>query len=190
MVSIRHHFLRCLLVAVAASAVGCTVRDEAAAPAVDGQWWATASARPQGGGLIAAGPTTPATAPAIDYVDGFDAGSRRASESGQPMLVVFRAAWCRWSGELVQGAVADPAVVRLSRRFVCVAVDADRHADACRKFGVNAFPTVILLDADGTERFRATGATAITHVAAAMNDVAATPARPKRIATTPAAPVR
>lgn len=190
MVSIRHRPLVSLLVALATTAIGCTVRDESAATGVDGQWWATATARPQGNGLIAAGPTGPATTPAIDYVDGFDAGARRAAESGQPMLLVFRAAWCRWSGELVQGVVADPAVVRLSRRFVCVAVDADRHADACRKFGVNAFPTVILLDADGTERFRATGATAITHVAAAMNDVAATPARPKRIATGPTTPAR
>lgn len=178
------------LVAIAMMAAGCTVRDESAATGVDGHWWASSTARPQSGGLIAAGPAAPAAAPAIDYVDGLDAGQRRAADSGQPMLLVFRAAWCRWSGEFVQGAVADPAVVRLSRRFVCVAVDADRHADTCRKFAVNAFPTVILLDADGTERFRATGATAITHIAAAMTDVAAAPARPKRIATTPAASPR
>lgn len=187
---LRHVLLTSQFIALAMLAAGCTVRDEAAAPGADGGWWTTPATRPSSGGLIAAGPAAPAAAPAIDYVDGFEAGSRRAGESGQPMLLVFRAAWCRWSGELVQAAVADPTVVRLSRRFVCVAIDADRHADTCKRFAVSAFPTVILLDADGTERFRATGSTAITSVAAAMNDVAATPARPKRIATTPAAPTR
>jgi thioredoxin-like negative regulator of GroEL len=106
------------------------------------------------------------------------------------MLVVFRAAWCRWSGELVQAAVADPRVVRLSRRFTCMAVDADRHADACRQFGVQAFPTVIILDATGTERFRATGSAASAHIATAMSEVLTDQPRPRRIAAEPSGPAR
>jgi uncharacterized protein YyaL (SSP411 family) len=106
------------------------------------------------------------------------------------MLVVFRATWCRWSGELVQAAVADPRVVRLSRRFVCVAVDADRHPDTCRQFGVQAFPTVIILDPSGTERFRATGSAASVHIAAAMNEVLTDQLRPRRIAAEASGPAR
>ena len=90
----------------------------------------------------------------------------------------------------MQAAVADPRVVRLSRRFVCVAVDADRHPDTCRQFGVQAFPTVIILDPTGTERFRATGSAASVHIAAAMNEVLTDQLRPRRIAAEASGPAR
>jgi hypothetical protein len=129
------------------------------------------------------GPATPpAATPAIEYLEGFDAGGRRAGDSALPMLVVFRADWCPWSGELARAVVADDRVVELSRRFVCVAVDADRDAEACRRFDVRTFPTVLLLDADGGERFRATGSSAATGLAGAMGDVLAAAHRPSRMA--------
>jgi hypothetical protein len=178
-----------LAIALVAVAAGCTVRDEQATASGDGRWWAAAPSRPTGG-LIGSGAVAPQATSAIDYVDGYETGSRRATESGVPMLVVFRATWCRWSGELVQAAVADPRVVRLSRRFVCVAVDADRHPDTCRQFGVQAFPTVIILDPSGTERFRATGSAASVHIAAAMNEVLTDQLRPRRIAAEASGPAR
>jgi hypothetical protein len=178
-----------LVVALAAAVAGCTVRDEQAASGGDGRWWAAAPSRPAGG-LIGNGAATPPATPSIDYVDGYEVGSRRAAETGLPMLLVFRATWCRWSGELVQAAVADPRVVRLSRRFVCAAVDADRHADTCRQFGVQAFPTVIMLDPTGTERFRATGSAVSAQIAAAMDGMLADQSRPRRIATGPSGAAR
>jgi hypothetical protein len=178
-----------LAAALLAAAAGCTVRDEQATNNGDGRWWAAAPSRPSGG-LIGGGAVAPLATPAIDYVDGYETGSRRAMESGLPMLVVFRAAWCRWSGELVQAAVADPRVVRLSRRFICMAVDADRHADTCRQFGVQAFPTVIILDAAGAERFRATGSAAAAHIAAAMDEVLTGQPRAGRIASGPSRTAR
>lgn len=178
-----------LAVALVAAVAGCTVRDEQAASGGDGRWWTSAPSRPAGG-LIGNGGATPPAPPAIDYVDGYEAGSRRAAETGLPMLVVFRASWCRWSGELVQATVADPRVVRLSRRFVCMAVDADRHADTCRQFGVQAFPTVMILDSTGTERFRATGSAASAQIATAMDGMLADQSRPRRIATGPSSTAR
>ncbi len=177
----------------AALATGCSVRDEQAVDGAETRWWSSVAAGSGGAGLIAGPPTTPTRAAVIEYVEGFDAGTRRAADAGLPMLVLFRAAWCRWSGELGQAAVADPRVVELSRRFVCVAVDADRHQTACRTFDVRAFPTVILLDAGRTERFRATGSSAASNLATAMGDVLATPTsphRPGRMAAGTAAPVR
>ncbi|NBW88175.1 MAG: hypothetical protein EBR23_15435, partial [Planctomycetia bacterium] len=109
--------------------------------------------------------------PAIEFVEGFEAGSRRASAGELPMLVVFRAGWCRWSAELAVAAAADPSIVALSRRFVCVTVDADRDVATCREFGVEAFPTVLLVEADGSERHRAVGAAAADSLATAMEGV-------------------
>ncbi len=178
----------CVLLS-ASLAAGCSVRDEQAVDAGTGSWWSSSSSGSRAAGLIGP-PATPEQAAVIEYVDGFDAGTRRAADAGLPMLVVFRAAWCRWSGELVQAVVADPRVVALSRRFVCVAVDADRHQPACRDFDIRAFPTVILLDTGRTERFRATGSSAASGLAAAMGDLLASPGRPSRMAGGTAAPVR
>lgn len=145
---------RLAAVAALAAALGCEVRDESTAPAAPG-WpvMPVVDARP----LLEATATAPT---AIEYVEGFDSGLRRAAEDGRPLLTVCRAAWCRWSADLGQGTLADPRVVALARRFVCVAVDADRDAATCRRFGVDRFPTVLLFDASGTERFRTSGAAA------------------------------
>ncbi|MFM7206619.1 MAG: thioredoxin family protein [Planctomycetaceae bacterium] len=179
--SVRRVRILPLAAAAALAAAGCSVRDEPAATVGDGRWWSSSTTHPARVGLVPGQPA--AAAPLIEFIDGFDAGAKRAAETGLPMLVVFRATWCRWSGELAQAAAADPRVVRLARRFVCVAVDADRHADTCRTFGVRAFPTVIILDGARQERFRATGATAVARVATAMGDIAAAESPPRRIAT-------
>ena len=133
---------------------GCEVRDELAPPPASG-WPIVPAVGPRP--LFPAADAAPTT---IEYVEGFESGMRRAAEDGRPLLVVFRGAWCRWSVELTQGTLADQQIVGLSRRFVCVALDADRDAATCRRFGVDRFPSVLLLEADGSERFRATGSTA------------------------------
>ena len=98
------------------------------------------------------------------------------------MLIVFRAGWCRWSGEFARGPLADRSVVSLARRFICVTADADRDAATCRAFDVRVFPTVVVLDAGGRERFRATGSAAADGLATALRGVLDTPDAVDRIA--------
>jgi hypothetical protein len=149
-----HHARRLAPLAALAAVLGCEVRDEPAAPAASG--WRVLPVV-ESAPLLHAAAATPT---AIEYVEGFDSGLRRAAEDGRPLLAVFRGAWCRWSAELAQGALADSRVVGLSRQFVCVAVDADRDAATCRRFGVDRFPTVLVCDASGAEQFRTTGSAA------------------------------
>lgn len=160
---------------------GCEFRDEpvrtAAAPGI----WASA-----GGDRPAMGASgRPAgDAAEVDYVQGYEAAIRSAAAEGRPLLLVFVASWCRWSGELARGPLADRGVVTRTRRCVCVLLDADRDAAICRSFGVEAFPTVILADAGGRERFRGTGAAAAIGLAAALDAVPAGAGR-DRLATDP-----
>lgn len=114
-------------------------------------------AEPPGPRAVRLVPEAAETAAAIEYVEGFDAGQRRAAAEGRPMLVLFRATWCRWCAELTRGALVDRRLVGLSRQFVCVMVDADRHPAECRRFGVREFPTLVLATAAGDERRRWTG---------------------------------
>jgi hypothetical protein len=171
------HASACIL---AAAGAGCEVRDELASPpAADWPAVPVIDARP----LFPAAGATPT---AVEYVEGYESGLRRAAEDGRPLLVVFRGSWCRWSAELVHGTLADQRIVDLSRRFVCVAVDADRDAATCRRFAVDRFPTVLLVDAAGTERFRVTGSTAAGLADAMAGMLAAPTARGRMAAGTPA----
>lgn len=142
------------LAGLLALAAGCDVRDELTTPPrshrrpvtdVDGRSFSAASA---------------GQSQAIEYVAGYESGLRRAAKDRRPLVLVCLGSWCRWSGELAQRTLADPRIVDLSRGFVCVTIDADRDAATCRRFGVDRFPTVLLLDASGTERFRVAGSTA------------------------------
>mgnify|MGYP006276339853 CR=1 FL=1 len=117
---------------------------------------------------LVAMPSEPGSA-AIEYVEGYDAGLRRAAADNRPMLVIFRAGWCRWCTELAQGPLADRRLVSLSRQFVCVVVDADRHAADCRRCGVKEFPTVMLASSNGEEHRRWTGCPTVDELVAAMS---------------------
>lgn len=116
----------------------------------------------------------------IEYVEDYAAGLERAAASGQPLVIICRASWCRWCAGLSQGVLADPAVVERSSRCVCVTLDADRDADLCRRLGVRGFPTVILQTPEGREVKRLTGRSEVRTLAAAIDEATA------RLATTPA----
>ena len=153
-------------------AAGCDVRDEQARPGTAAAWLETTALRLSSpAATLAARPANPA----IECCDGFENGSRRATEAGLPLLLVFRARWCRWSGDLVDAVVADERLANAGGRFICASIDADRDAAVCRSFGVAAFPTVIVLDADRREQFRASGAAARQGLATALEGVLARP---------------
>lgn len=133
---------------------GCEIRDEVVETATPRAVRISAAAQESGGG--------------IEYVEGYDAGLRRAQLENRPLLVVFRAAWCRWCVEFSQGTLVDRRLVGLSRQFVCVIVDADRHAADCRRFGVKEFPTVLVATAGGVEQHRWRGCPTVEELVAVM----------------------
>ena len=106
----------------------------------------------------------------IEYVEGYEAGLRRAAAENRPLLVIFRAAWCHWCAEFAQGTLIDRRLVGISREFICVMVDADRHAADCRRFGVKEFPTVFMLTTEGNESRRWTGCPSADELVSAMTE--------------------
>lgn len=142
-----------LLLAVAGA--GCEIRDEGAE---------SAASR-----TLRLDAVPPEAAPAvIEFVEGYAAGLRRSTAENRPLLVVFKARWCRWCAEFTAATLAHRRVVGLSRQFVCVMVDADRHADDCRRFDVREFPTLVVAGPDGAELRRWVGCPAADEVASGM----------------------
>lgn len=156
--------------ALFAASVGCDIRDES--PRLPGL------RPPMGDGIPAAGQT----APLIEFVGGYEAGRQRALAEDRPLLLVCAASWCRFSTDLMQRTLREPRLVELSRRAVCVLLDADRDAETCRTLGVRAYPTLLVIDAAGTERLRITGRAAPAALATALERAL----EPRRLATAPA----
>jgi hypothetical protein len=132
--------------------------------------------------------TTPAagqTASTIAFVESCAAGRRLADAGNKPLLIIFRATWCRWSSAFTQQTLSDPAIVALSEQFVCVQVDADRDGDVCRRYGVTHFPTVLILAADDSELTRRSGHT----LAADLQPLLRQALSPQRMAATVPPPI-
>ncbi len=80
-----------------------------------------------------------------------------AKRDQKRVLVDFETTWCgpcKLMDELVYGA-AD--VVGAAKDVVCVKVDGDAARDLVQRYQVAAYPTILLLDADGGEVRRAVG---------------------------------
>jgi len=118
---------------------------------------------------------------AIEYVGGYEAGRQRAVAEARPLVLVCTAGWCRFSTEMTQRTLRDPRLVVVSRRAVCVLLDADRDADACRTLGVRAFPTVLVQTAEGEEAARLTGRADAATLAATLEQAF----EPRRLAAEP-----
>lgn len=148
---------------------GCEIRDEAVVPATDASLLRADTSL--AGMLGRPAERVALQRRVLEYVDGYEAGQKRAAAESKPLLLICRAAWCRWSADMTQSTLADPRIIGLASRFVCVMVDADRHADTCRELGVTAFPTVILLAPTGEERYRGVGRPSTEKLAAALEAI-------------------
>ncbi len=99
----------------------------------------------------------PAGGPAVQFVEGYSQGYRKAQAAGKPMLVLFTARWCNYCHQMLVEAFTERQVVHLSERFVCILVDADREPEVCREFDIRGFPTIQFLSPRGVPLNRLTG---------------------------------
>ncbi len=155
-----------LSIAVVLAATGCDVYDEPVRPVADRE------AVPGWNGLAEGQRPYSIGRPAgIEFVEGYASAVARAELERKPLLVLFRASWCRWCGEMTAKVLSEQQVVQRSRRFVCVAVDADRDPDICRTHGVRGYPTILVISPDGREISRRTGKVALKTLVAMLDDV-------------------
>ncbi len=102
-------------------------------------------------------PETPPAA--VQFVDDFDRGLEQAMRDGKPLLLFFHVRDCVYCSRMLNETLTDPEVVRLSERFVCIRIEADASREVCRKFHVEAFPTVQFISPQGVPLSRLLGKT-------------------------------
>jgi thiol-disulfide isomerase/thioredoxin len=105
----------------------------------------------------------------LRFIEGFQGGLSEAHAGAKPMLVFFTAEWCHYCHAMEADAFHDPRVVNLSKRFVCVLVDADAEEAVCKRYGIEGFPTVLFLSPRGQVLARLEGKQAPTELLQGMH---------------------
>lgn len=80
-----------------------------------------------------------------------------AKRDKKRVLVDFETTWCGPCATMNQLVYTSAPVVDAAVNVLAVKVDGDEHRDLVKRFGVSGYPTILLLDSDGTELRRAVG---------------------------------
>lgn len=95
--------------------------------------------------------------PAVHFSHDFAAAQAQAIAEGKRLFIDFETDWCGPCKQMDQWVYTADEVVVAAVHLVAVKVDADESRDLVKRFDVSAYPTLILLDADGTEIARHVG---------------------------------
>ena len=92
-----------------------------------------------------------------------------AKSNGKRCFIKFETTWCGPCKTMAQYVFTAKDVVDASHDIVCVKVDGDERRDLVERYAVNAYPTGVLLAADGTEASRFVGYQRVVEMAKFFN---------------------
>lgn len=93
----------------------------------------------------------------ITWEPSLDAALAKAKASQKPIMIDFFATWCGPCKLLDQKIYPAPEVIAEAQNFVCVKVDVDKHTDIAQKYNAFSLPSLVFLNASGTEIHRQAG---------------------------------
>jgi len=93
----------------------------------------------------------------ISCVENYEAALAMAKEKDQRVFIDFYTDWCYWCKVLDTSTYADPSVIAMSADLVFAKINAEVDTLIAQKYGVTGYPTLILMENDGTEIERIVG---------------------------------
>lgn len=88
----------------------------------------------------------------------FDAAQREAQRLDRPMLVHFYTDWCFPCRRMEQDVLSRQTVTQvLESRMILVKLNAEQHPEIAQRFGVELFPTDVIVDPAGKRILSSTG---------------------------------
>lgn len=84
------------------------------------------------------------------WVSGFESGLEQSQITQKPLLVVFGAEWCSWCRKL-ERELASEAAATVRDEWTLAKVDVDEEEELASKYGVQALPTIVVVDTTGAK---------------------------------------
>ncbi len=112
-----------------------------------------------------------AHASAIAWREGdVDDALAEAKEQGKPVILYWGAVWCPPCNQMKATLFKDPGFIAETEKFVPVYLDGDTEGAQrwAERFGISGYPTVIVLQPDGTEITRISSATMASELPALL----------------------
>ena len=85
----------------------------------------------------------------IAWQASFEAAKQAASEENKPVLVVFESNTCTYCKKMDKTTWTDQRVQDQTRGWVPVKVNGDQRRDLAAAYGIQGYPTSVLISADG-----------------------------------------
>lgn len=86
----------------------------------------------------------------VGWTENFETAESESQRLGRPLLIHFFAEWCVPCRRMDRDVLNSPELgTQLQRNFVGVKVDADRHPELLKRFGVRSLPADVVVSADG-----------------------------------------
>ncbi len=87
----------------------------------------------------------------IDFITDYDSALAVAQQKGQKVLIDFYTEWCKWCKTLDTVTYVDSAVIEYSKTLVFAKIDAEADTSTTQKYKVQGYPTIVLVNDDGSE---------------------------------------
>jgi thiol-disulfide isomerase/thioredoxin len=96
---------------------------------------------------------------ALTFGSNLERALESAKNENKPVYLAFGATWCPVCRQMEEQTLLDPPMQALADKFVWVKIDIDRNHTLARSWGVEATPTIFLVDLEGDARLRIVGGT-------------------------------
>lgn len=106
----------------------------------------------------------------LEFRHDADAALAEAADKKMPCFIKFETTWCGPCKMMTQLVFTAKDVVEASEGVMCVMIDGDERKDLVERFEVKAYPTGVMLSADGSESGRFVGYQKVTEMTAFLKD--------------------
>ena len=113
----------------------------------------------------------------LEFRHDIDAAIAEAVDKKQRCFIKFETTWCGPCQMMTQNVFTAKDVVDASKDVVCVKVDGDQRRDLVERYAVTAYPTGLMIAADGTEAARFVGYQKVTAMTDFLKEKKAEPAK-------------